>query len=301
MVCCPRIDEGVARVSQDEEDTRRQGEPDDPLEERTEPLPARSDRPARSPRAENPVADPEATIFSRGLAPPVLIDEPGNTVHPRDELDSAPVPGLDPAAEGEEAPTVVLRDAALSSEEGGMADLPTVVSSGTDESMRQAGLAPSSSLQPMLLERVDPSMGRGERVSLDATHWRVSLGRGENNNVRLYTASASRDHAVISGNEAGEWVLTPNPGRAVAVDGEPTSDPVVLEEGMNILLGADHLRCVVERLDRPRMAAATALDGFQDQPMKATGRKASSSLSWWLIGTVALVGIGLIAYAWFLG
>jgi len=308
MVWRSEIDEGSTRVSDDEEEARRPVESDEPLEEETQRLPTPSESAARSRGPESaavdPVADPEATIFSRGLAPPVLIDEPETSGHPGVEASpaSAPGSGPDPAAEGGEAPTVLLsEEPALSPESGGVEDLPTVVSFGIEESMGKPGLAPSSSLQPMMLERVEPSMGRGERVSFDATHWRASVGRSEQNDVRLYTASASREHAVISGNDAGEWVLTPNPGRDVVVDGELTSDPVVLEEGMNILLGADHLRCVAERLDRPSTAAAARAEGLQDRPVKSVRHGKSPSLSWWLIGIVAIVGIGLIGYAWFFG
>ena len=148
----------------------------------------------------------------------------------------------------------------------------------------------------MLLERIEPSLGRGERIRLDAAHWRVRIGRAEHNDLRLYTASASRDHAEIVGNESGAWVLTPESGRQVAIAGYGTDDPVVLEVGMNLVFGGDHLRCVTEALGRDNMAAATVAEGFGE----TTGRK-GGALSWWIIGAIAIVGLGLIAWAWFVG
>ena len=136
---------------------------------------------------------------------------------------------------------------------------------GADTTTLGTSFAPSSSLHPMLLERIEPSLGRGERLRLDAAHWRVSLGRAEESDIRLYTASASREHATIAGNERGEWVLTLASGKSVLIDGEITTEPIVLEVGMNIILGQDHLRCVTEGLARREMAAQTAADMFNDQ------------------------------------
>ena len=182
-------------------------------------------------------------------------------------------------------------------------DLDTIVSApaeaaGVPDAAAKSPLAPSSSLHPLLLERIEPSLGRGERLRLDAAHWRVSLGRAEHNDIRLYTESASRDHAVISGNEAGEWVLTPVEGKSVEIDGEAIAEPVVLEMGMNLLMGADHLRCVSEGLDRSKMAAQTSADLFQDEDKNWAARLGVTT---WLIGGAALLGLLLIAFAWFGG
>jgi hypothetical protein len=121
-----------------------------------------------------------------------------------------------------------------------------------------------SSLQPMMLERIEPSFGRGERLCLDAPDRKLSVGRAEASDVRLYTASASREHAVISGNEAGEWILTPSAGKSVLVDGEITTEPVLLEVGLNIILGQDHLRCVAGDLARGGMSAPIVADVVED-------------------------------------
>ena len=180
-------------------------------------------------------------------------------------------------------------------------DTETIVALAPQEREPSARLAPSSSLLPMLLERIEPSLGRGERLRLDASHWKLSLGRAEESDIRLYTASASREHAVIAGNEAGEWVLTLAAGRSVLIDGEITTEPVVLEVGMNIILGHDHLRCVTEGLAPREMTAQTAADGFEDRGnqnfwvlRRLAGRPGAG---WWTMGVLAAIGVGLIVFA----
>ena len=153
-------------------------------------------------------------------------------------------------------------------------------------------IAPSSSLRPMLLERIEPSLGRGERLRLDAAHWKVSLGRAEESDIRLYTASASRTHALIAGSENGDWILTPSPGKSVLIDGDPLTEPIVLEEGMNLVMGQDHLRCVTEDLDRSSAAAVTLAEGSEN----LSGRKV---VRLGLIGVVAGT-VTLIVIAWIL-
>ena len=149
----------------------------------------------------------------------------------------------------------------------------------------------------MLLERIEPSLGRGERLRLDTAHGPMRVGRAEENDIRLYTDSASREHALIAGNELGEWVLIPAEGKGVEIDGEAVTDPVTLEAGLNLVMGRDHLRCVTEPLDRSQRAApATAL---RDESLSGVARVGGFAWSWWLIGCVALVSLGLIAFAWF--
>ena len=102
---------------------------------------------------------------------------------------------------------------------------------------------------------------------------------------------------MIAGNELGEWVLTPVEGKSVSIDGDKTSEPVVLEVGMNIVMGGDHLRCVTEGLDRAQMSAQTSADAFEEAA-GWSARLARVGSSWWLIGGIAVLGIALIAFAW---
>jgi hypothetical protein len=158
----------------------------------------------------------------------------------------------------------------------------------TESTVVDTPLVSSSSLHSMLLERIEPSLGRGERLRLDASRPKVSLGRAEENDVRLYTASASREHAVIAGSEEGDWVLTLSAGKSVLIDGEMTTEPVVLEVGMNIILGQDHLRCVTEGLGPREMAAQTAVDRSVDHgSLGIRGLNGQLGVAWWAIGVVA--------------
>jgi len=153
----------------------------------------------------------------------------------------------------------------------------------------------------MLLERIEPALGRGERVRLDRSHRKFSLGRAEQSDIRLYTASASRAHAVISDDEAGAWVLTVEDGKSVSIDGERTTEPIVLEAGLNIILGQDHLRCVIEGPGMREMVSQKAVDVVTD-PVESNslamrrwdGRAGARR---WPIVVIVAVGIGLISFA----
>jgi len=182
----------------------------------------------------------------------------------------------------EEDPTVV------SLGDGGDAPAPDTLAES------RTAIAPSASLPPMLLERIEPSLGRGERLRLDAAQGQVQIGRAEHNDLRLYTASASREHAVIAGSPEGSWILTPSEGKSVSIDGYPTEEPVELEVGMNLVFGGDHLRCVA---DVPAREAPVVAGGRGETERAGRG----GSASWIAIGVIAVIGAGLIAYAWLTG
>ncbi len=309
--------EGDARVSEDENDADRRLEDEDPLEEPTQSMAGRQDSEAPDSSADAEGAGLETTTWSGKQAPPPVIEDHETVVaRPVDEPRPEPEPEPEPVSEFR--PDSI---SAASSEPGDIAEVsiqsseasansnieeaPTLVSvtavDPISDSIPKASIAPSSSLHPMLLERIEPSLGRGERLRLDAAHWRVSLGRADHNDIRLYTESASREHAVIAGNEAGEWVLTPAEGKSVSVDGDATTAPMILEVGMNLVMGRDHLRCVTEGLDRSQMGAQTAADVFNDESSGLAARLAGLGMTWWLIGSVALVGLVFLAIAWFGG
>ncbi len=152
-------------------------------------------------------------------------------------------------------PPVILDD---ESGEGGEEEMETLVVGAPSVSRPVAAPSVPRSLS---LERIAPSLGRGERVRLDPSAPRISLGRAEANDIRLYTDSASRQHASIEADGSGRWVLIPAPGKSLEIDGEATSTPVVLEVGMNLVLVRDHLRCVAEGIDE---GATTVADGLGD-------------------------------------
>jgi len=251
-------------TSEDErqdEAAKPRGAQGDPCEDPTQSMSS----PERSPASGNSsgISDASDTTTWGGAPPPVV-----------------------PADEGE-----IIVSSSRAEPESDSDDTEVLVAASATESPPSAPIAPSSSLRPMLLERIEPSLGRGERMRLDATHWRVSLGRAEESDIRLYTASASRDHAIIAGSENGDWLLTPAKDRSVRIDGDLIAEPIVLEIGMNIILGQDHLRCVTEGLDRDSMAASTLVGG---------GKK-SSALHLACLGKVGLAAgafilIGFVAW-----
>ena len=104
-----------------------------------------------------------------------------------------------------------------------------------------AGAGPPASSDLVLL-RMEPSLHRGEVVTLDAAGGTLSMGRALESAVRLYTATASRSHARLRPSSEG-WTIEPEPGCRVSIDGDPTEEGVALELGMNLMLGGDHLRC----------------------------------------------------------
>jgi len=182
----------------------------------------------------------------------------------------------------------------------------TVVESSAEDGPAETTIVESSSkpasvLQSMLLERIEPSLARGEQVQLDAANGKLSVGRAEESDVRLYTASASREHAVIARNEADEWVLTPVAGKTVLVDGEMMTEPVVLEVGLNIILGQDHLRCMAGALATGSMSTQGAVDlpGSSIDPISTERPWSSrrSRIGWWVMGVVVALGVGLLMLA----
>jgi len=123
----------------------------------------------------------------------------------------------------------------------------------------EQGLDPIEA-QPMQLLRVSPRSRAGERIDLDPLRTSYAVGRAESNEVRLYTASASRKHARIYLGASGYWVIEPVGERSVAIDDDPSREPVPLEENMNLVMGQDHLRFVKPSrgsVDRNEVAAAS--------------------------------------------
>jgi hypothetical protein len=233
------------------------GEPADPLEDSTQAM-SSSERP-RSSTLPSDVSDASDTTTWGGAPPPRIQLEEDETVVLRNPRDSE----VDPD------------------------DTETLIMAAPVGPPPSIPLAPSSSLRPMLLERIEPSLGRGERMRLDTANWRASLGRAEESDIRLFTASASREHAGIAGSENGDWILTPAKDKSVMIDGEPVAEPIVLEVGMNIILGQDHLRCVTEGLGHRAAAAATVADGLNDSAGLRIGRLGIAGL---IVGAVTLMG-----------
>ena len=93
------------------------------------------------------------------------------------------------------------------------------------------------------LERMRPPARRGEAISLDVRRERHLVGRSLRCDVRLYSATASREHAELRRDAGGQWWLAPLPGKIVLADGEVLRGECELCEGLNLDLGGDRLRC----------------------------------------------------------
>jgi hypothetical protein len=104
------------------------------------------------------------------------------------------------------------------------------------------------------LERLAPAQKRGECIDLDASRVRMSVGRSEDCDVRLYSATASRLHAELRRDADGSWWIAPLEGCEVRADGEPVGERCELCEGLSLELGRDRLRC-----QTPAAAGDTAL------------------------------------------
>jgi hypothetical protein len=97
---------------------------------------------------------------------------------------------------------------------------------------------------PILLERIEPSFGRGERIPLARGASILRIGRAKSSDIQLFTATASREHAILRRDASGQWQIAPVGETRLLIDGEPTATPTPLEVGMNFVMGGDQLRCV---------------------------------------------------------
>jgi pSer/pThr/pTyr-binding forkhead associated (FHA) protein len=96
----------------------------------------------------------------------------------------------------------------------------------------QKSAAPTARLQ-----RIQPP-GRSDVITLDRTHY--LLGRLPSCDLRLYSQTASREHAQLSA-RAGRWYLTPVAGKVVLVNGTQVKEEVPLTHKMRLQLGGDEL------------------------------------------------------------
>jgi predicted component of type VI protein secretion system len=111
----------------------------------------------------------------------------------------------------------------------------------------------------MSLERVLPADEAGlTRIEKEV----ATVGRAIDSDVRLFSASASRQHARIE-QKNGAWVLVPIEGRRVIVDGETLDGEVELQAGMRLVFGDDEL--VVADQEEPDESEAEARFGIRPE------------------------------------
>jgi len=232
-----------------DEHTRVQGAPP-PIA----PRPATPGAPA--PQAAPPPAAPSLDESTRlGAAPPPI--PPG----------AAPAAAPPPAA----ATSTVPHQAAP----------PPLPSGGGDFTERTILL---SDLQPQAvpaarLQRMQPP-GRSDIIALDRTHY--LLGRLPSCDIRLYSQTASREHAQLTARD-GRWYLTPVTGKVVLVNGTQVKEEVPLTHKMRLQLGGDELLFLDES------GAAVV----QDVPRPATDL---SGNRWLLIGIAVLAVLAVVLW-----
>ncbi len=257
-------------AQQDDDRSARDGDSSDPFEEQTQPMAATPAEPASpervAPEAVPPANDRYATVVAR---PPPSPQPPSRPEAPA--APARPMPSSSAAVDAD--PTEVAAPTVLEAPSTG------------SQTARVERRAPA----PLALERIEPSLGRGERIALEPERSRIRIGRAESNELRLYTASASREHAVISADASGAWVVTPVPGRSLLVDGDEENESVPLEVGMNLVFGADHLRCV-----EPGAASSDA----EVRSRAASRSEPASRRGPVLVGAAVVLALGAVASAW---
>jgi len=188
-----------------------------------------------------------------------------------------------PVGDDCEAPTVVSRGAEVP-EEATVAVPQADADAAATRVMQSSRVAPA----PVWLERIEPATARGERLRLEARPARVLVGRAETSAVRLYSATASREHAEIGVDEAGTWWIVPRGGREIRIDGDATCESVPLEEGMNLGFGADRLRCTFQPA-RDGGTERSGIRGSEGGSVGETGRPPG----WAIRGLVLAIGIAV--------
>jgi hypothetical protein len=115
----------------------------------------------------------------------------------------------------------------------------------------------AQAVPPARLQRMQPP-GRSDIVNLDRTHY--LMGRLPSCDLRLYSQTASREHAQLSARD-GRWYLTPVAGKVVLVNGTQVKEEVPLTHKMRLQLGGDELLFLdesgVTAVDEGPVAGAT--------------------------------------------
>ena len=131
------------------------------------------------------------------------------------------------------------------------------------------------------LQRMQPP-GRSDVVTLDRTHYLV--GRLPSCDLRLYSQTASREHAQLTARE-GRWYLTPVAGKSVLVNGTPVKEEVPLTHKMRLQFGGDELLF----LDESGVTAA------ESAPRGAAGLAGGNR---WLLWVAAALVVLLVLWLW---
>jgi hypothetical protein len=152
----------------------------------------------------------------------------------------------------------------------------------TEHTILLSDLQPQA-VPPARLQRMAPP-GRSDIINLDRTHY--LLGRLPSCDLRLYSQTASREHATLTARD-GHWFLTPVAGKTVLVNGTQVKEEVPLTHKMRLQLGGDELLFLDESgptdvAEAPRGGAvATAVSGNR-----------------WLLIVLGLVVLAVVVWLW---
>ncbi|HEY2773692.1 MAG TPA: FHA domain-containing protein [Candidatus Binatia bacterium] len=114
------------------------------------------------------------------------------------------------------------------------------------------------------------------------------IGRALECDLRLFSSSASRQHAKIEKRNEG-WVLVPIEGRRVMVDGEFIDAEVLLQPQMRLSLGDDELVVVDQLVDAEPVVQHEAADGQERH-----GTAVASIRTYVFYGALAVIGLALL-------
>jgi hypothetical protein len=117
------------------------------------------------------------------------------------------------------------------------------------------------------LVRLDPPERRGEILTLDDSLGRHRLGRSSECDLRLHTASASRQHALLRRREDGSWIIEAVADRPLLADGEPVEGECELCEGLALTLGGDRLRCRQVEAEAPAPSSSAEPSARRSLPL----------------------------------
>ncbi len=230
-----------------DEHTRLQGAP-----------PPVAPRPVAAPTPAAPSLDESTHLASqppampKAPAPPASAPPPGTTTVPKA---APPPPPAPPGAGGDFTEHTIL-----------LADL-------------QPQAVPAARLQ-----RMKPA-GRSDIVNLDRTHY--LLGRLPSCDLRLYSQTASREHAELSA-RAGRWYLTPLAGKVVLVNGTQVKEEVPLTHKMRLQLGGDELLFLDE-------SGATSAAVAAPQGTTSLGGIVGSR---WLLIAIGMLILAAVVWMW---
>jgi pSer/pThr/pTyr-binding forkhead associated (FHA) protein len=139
--------------------------------------------------------------------------------------------------------------------------------------------------QPQLtLSRLAPS---GHPGTIELRRAAYLLGRAPTCDIRLYSPSASREHARLT-LRGDAWHLSPCEDKKIVVNGSVVRGEIRLEPKMRIQLGRDELLVI-----DPTVADHTVSIAAAATPSHASARP------WWLFAVVLAVAAVAAAVVWF--